>query len=79
MKGWEEHMDKLLITLPITGCEFTKTFFNPEEGINESSTVNASNLVVHYFTKDLTSASRVTEIMELSGNEIIEKHFLSWG
>jgi len=73
MEGWEEHMDSLLLRLPITGCEFTKTFFNPETGLNQSSAVNASNLVVNYYTENLKSAARITEVMEYSGNEIIEK------
>lgn len=73
MKGWEEGKDKMLITLPITGCEFTKTFYNPETGQNQSNGILASNLVVHYYAKDLASASRVTEILSLSQNEVIEK------
>lgn len=73
MPSWEEDKDKMLITLPITGSEFTKTFYNPESGINEVRPVLASNLVVHYYTKDLASAARVTEILQMSRNEIIEK------
>jgi chaperonin GroES len=74
MDGWEEGMDRLLITLPFTGTEFKKTYFDPERGHNVSEHVYAKDLVVNYYAKTLDSAPRITEILSYSKNELIEKH-----
>jgi chaperonin GroES len=34
MDGWEEDTDRLLIMLPIQGCVFRKTYFDPVKGYN---------------------------------------------
>ena len=72
MKDWEEGMDKLLITLPITGCEFKKTYFDPQKGANCSEYVRSTDLVVNYYAKSLEEASRKTHIITLDRNELIE-------
>lgn len=73
MEEWEEGMDRLLITLPFTGTEFKKTYFDPERGTNVSQHVFAKDLVVNYFAKTIETAPRVTEILSLYKNEILEK------
>lgn len=71
MKGWEEGMDKLLITLPITGCEFKKTYFDPQKGFNCSEHVPASDLVINYWAKSLEDASRKTHVIPMTRNDIV--------
>lgn len=71
--GWEEGMDKLLTALPITGCMFKKTYYDPLLKTNCSHIVFPKHLVVNYFARDLESASRVTEILEKYPNEIKER------
>lgn len=71
--GWEEGMDKLLTALPITGCMFKKTYYDPLLKTNCSHIVFPKHLVVNYFARDLDSASRVTEILEKYPNEIKER------
>ncbi len=73
MEEWDEHMDKLLITLPITGTEFKKTYYDSSLKRNVSRHVHAKDLVVNYWSKSLESAYRKTEILELTRNEIKER------
>lgn len=73
MDSWDEDMDRLLITLPITGTEFKKTYFDSEYGCPVSEHVFAKDLVINYFTKDLDRAPRITHIIEMSRNEFEEK------
>lgn len=76
MPDWEEDFDKLLITLPFTGCEFKKTYFNTEEGIPDSIHVHAGDLVVNYGAASLERAYRKTHIIPKTKREIIEKQRL---
>lgn len=73
MEGWEEGMDKLLIMVPIVGTMFKKTYFDPIEGINKSELVLPKNLVVNYWTKNLKTCERVSEIIQLNEREFQEK------
>ena len=66
----EEETDKLLTVLPIIGCEFRKTYFDPGEGRNTSVRVSAENLVVNYRAKSMETAPRLTEILRLYPIEI---------
>jgi chaperonin GroES len=71
--GWEEGMDKLLFALPILGCMFKKTYYDPLWKVNCSHIVFPKHLVVNYYAKDLDSASRITEILEKYPNELRER------
>ena len=73
MDGWEEGMDRLLITLPITGTEFKNIYYDSDSGHNISEHVFAKDLVVHYYTKSLAKAARITHIIAMSSNDIKEK------
>jgi chaperonin GroES len=63
MDGWEEDTDRLLIMLPIQGCVFRKTYFDPLKGYNCSHVVSATDFVVNYWTKDLDSCPRATHVL----------------
>jgi chaperonin GroES len=71
MQGWEENHDRLLISLPITGCEFKKIYYDPEKDTNVSVWITSRDLVVNYFAKSLEDASRKTEILWLNKNVIL--------
>lgn len=73
MEDWESGFDKLLITLPITGCEFSKTYRDVINNTNISEYLPATDLVVNYGTKSLEKASRITQILEYTKNEVVEK------
>ena len=72
-EDWESEMDKVLITQPIIGCAFKKTYYDPIRKHNISENVLAKDLVVNYWTKSLETASRVTHILQMSKNEIYER------
>lgn len=69
-EDWEEQMDKVLITLPIIGCAFKKSYFDANKGHNVSTHVLAKDLVVPYFAKSLEDASRISHKLEFNTNDI---------
>ena len=72
-EDWESEMDKVLITQPIVGCAFKKTYYDPIAKHNISENVLAKDLVVNYWTKSLESAPRVTHVLQMQKNEIYER------
>jgi chaperonin GroES len=73
MPEWEEDTDKLLHILPIVGCVFRKTYFDPGLGRNCSEMVSAKHLVVNYAAKSLERAPRITQVFELYPHEVTER------
>lgn len=73
MPDWEEDMDKLCFILPIVGCAFKKTYYDPLEGVNCSTLVTAENLVINYWAKSLEKAQRKTHIIQMDRNTLEER------
>lgn len=73
MDDWEDDTDRLLIMLPIVGCAFRKSYFDPLKGYNCSHLVSAKDFVVNYWTKDLDACPRGTHVLEFYPHEIAEK------
>ena len=73
MGRWEEDEDSLLIVLPIMGSAFKKTYRNGLENRNASELVYPEDLVVNYKAKSIESATRISHIIELTQNEIVER------
>jgi len=73
MEDWEEHMDKLCIIVPIVGCAFKKTFFDPIKKLNVSELVQAEYLSMNYWAKSLENCPRKTHILYLFPNQVEEK------
>lgn len=72
-ENWEDSHDRVLITVPIIGCAFKKSYFNSDLGHNVSENILAKDLVIPYFAKSLDTASRVTHVLQLSANEVLGK------
>jgi chaperonin GroES len=70
---WEEQFDKLLIALPIEGCEFKKTFFSPAKGHNASEWIRPLDLIVNDKTKDLATCPRITHRIWKRPRDIVER------
>lgn len=70
MDSWEEEMDRLLIQLPVVGCLFKKTYFDPIKKKNVSKLVGPKDLVVNYWATSLEDAHRKTEIIPMTKNQI---------
>ena len=73
MEDWEEEMDRLCFILPIVGCAFKKTYYDPLKEKNVSELVTAENLVVNYWAKTIESAPRKTHLIYRNKNEIEER------
>ena len=72
-EGWEEDQDKAFLALPILGCVFKKSYYDPVAKHNRSTLVLPKNLVVHYYAKSIEDCERKTEIFELYDREIRER------
>jgi chaperonin GroES len=73
MDDWEEDMDKLLITLPIAGTCFKKTYWDPSKQRNCSKLILPKTLIVNYWTRNIEDAERVTELFFLSKRKVTER------
>ena len=72
-ENWEDQMDRVLITQPIIGCAFKKTYYNAIKGYNCSENILAKDLVVPYFAKSLETATRISHILYMTENDIYER------
>lgn len=72
MEDWEEDTDKLLHILPIAGCCFRKSYFDPATGANISELASAENIVINYWAKSMARAQRISEILWRYPHEIEE-------
>jgi len=72
-EAWEDHMDKVLITLPIIGSAFKKSYFDPAIEHNVSENILAKDIYIPYFASSLEKAARITQIVYLSHNEMRER------
>jgi len=72
-ENWESEMDKVLITVPIVGCAFKKTYwdFNTNHPVSEN--VLAKDFVVSYWTKSLKDCTRQTHVIYLSTNDVVSR------
>jgi chaperonin GroES len=73
MAGWEEDMDKLCMMLPIVGCVFKKTYWDAVKGHNCSELIMPDELVIDYYAKSVELASRKSQIIWRTPNEIQER------
>jgi chaperonin GroES len=73
MTEWEEQTDKLLHILPIVGCCFRKSYYDPGTSRNSSELVLAENLVIDYHAKSMERAPRLTERIQFYPYEIEEQ------
>jgi chaperonin GroES len=71
--NWESEMDRVLISQPIVGCAFKKSYRDPILGHNVSENILAKDFVVNYWTKHLDTAPRITHVQYFSKNDIYER------
>lgn len=70
---WVNDDEKAKFAASIMGCSFKKSYFDPVAGINLSEYVPASRLVVDYHTKNFNKCGRVTHVLSMNSNEILER------
>lgn len=73
MPEWETDTDKLLHILPVVGCVFRKSYFDPTLQRNVQEMVTADNICVNYLAKSFERVQRITEILSLYPVEVEER------
>lgn len=73
MSEWDEDMDRLLLALPLDGCEFKKIYYDPDLERNVSEFILCTDLIVNMNTKDLKSCPRISHRFALYPHEVIER------
>lgn len=71
--NWEEEMDKLLMTMAISGICFKETFHDPILKKHISQIVYPEDLCVNYWAKSLDKAYRKTRILHYTENDVKAK------
>jgi chaperonin GroES len=72
-ENWEEHHDKLLTVLPISGLAYKKSYFSPTEKHNKSELCLPHEVVVNYWATSIEDASAITHVYNLSPREITQR------
>lgn len=70
---WEASLDDLLQMLPVTGTVFKKVYYDAFEDRVVSQLCEPSKIVVNYNTQSLDKARRITHVMTMYQNDIIER------
>jgi chaperonin GroES len=73
---WEEQLDSILLALPIEGCEFKKTFFDPSKGYNVSEWIRPIDFIVDNNTKNIGTCPRATHRFWMKPRDIMERQKL---
>ena len=70
MQEYDPEMDMLLFYLPLAGSAFKKVYFDTAQSRAMSKFIAPEDLIVPYEASDLSSAERVTHVLNMSRNEI---------
>lgn len=70
---WEDGTDKLLQILPVLGTVFKKTYYNPVERRSVSELCVPDRIVVNYACQSIETARRITHVLTMYSNDIIER------
>jgi len=74
--GWEDGTDLLLQVLPVLGTAFKKTYYDEVEKCNCSEMCVPDKIVINYDTQSIEKAPRITHILTLYNNDIIQNQRL---
>ena len=72
-ESWEEQMDRALLNVPIVGCAFKKSYYDPGKGHNVSEVVMAKDLVLNYYAKSVDDCPVKTHSFPMSRNTIYSR------
>lgn len=70
---WEEALDRMLPMLSVVGTVHKKTWFDPIKKQNVSELCNYDELIINNSVKSLKSARRVSHILHMHKNDLIER------
>tara|TARA_R110000744_G_scaffold35234_2_gene81870 strand:+ start:204 stop:2678 length:2475 start_codon:yes stop_codon:yes gene_type:complete len=70
MEEFDEELDQMLFYLPLAGSAFKKIYYDESIGRAVSKFVAPEDLIVPYFTTDLESCPRITNVIKMPENEV---------
>lgn len=73
MPDFEDGIDKMLHILPILGTVFKKTYYDSVKQMPISELCSPDRIVVHYDTQSLEEARRISHVLLLHSNDIVER------
>lgn len=75
--GAFERTDRLLVRLPLSGSVFIKTFFDPIDGLRREL-IEPADFIVPYRANDLLTATRYTERIFMSQNDLRKRQIAGY-
>ena len=70
MEEFDEELDQMLFYLPLAGSAFKKVYYDESLNRAVSKFVAPEDLIVPYYTTDLESCSRITNVVKMPENEV---------
>jgi chaperonin GroES len=72
MPNWSRERALVHSQLAVCGSAFTKTYYNPITGVNHSDLIPYDQIFINKWVKNLESAPRITQLVYMSPNDIVE-------
>ena len=69
MEEFDEELDQLLFYLPLAGSAFKKVYYDETLGRAVSKFIAPEDLIVPYYTTDLETCPRITNVIKMPENE----------
>tara|TARA_R110000737_G_scaffold40603_1_gene61081 strand:+ start:2280 stop:4757 length:2478 start_codon:yes stop_codon:yes gene_type:complete len=70
MEEFDEELDQMLFYLPLAGSAFKKVYYDESLGRAVSKFIAPEDLIVPYYTTDLESCPRITNVIKIAENEV---------
>jgi len=70
MEEFDEELDQLLFYLPLAGSAFKKVYYDETLGRAVSKFIAPEDLIVPYYTTDLETCPRITNVIKMPENEV---------
>tara|TARA_Y100001938_G_scaffold42060_1_gene57934 strand:- start:64 stop:2526 length:2463 start_codon:yes stop_codon:yes gene_type:complete len=70
MEEFDEELDQMLFYLPLAGSAFKKIYYDENLGRAVSKFIAPEDLIVPYFTTDLETCPRITNLVKMPENEL---------
>ena len=70
MGEFDEELDQLLFYLPLAGSAFKKVYYDETLGRAVSKFIAPEDLIVPYYTTDLETCPRITNVIKMPENEV---------
>ena len=70
MEEFDEELDQMLFYLPLAGSAFKKIYYDESLGRAVSKFIAPEDLIVPYFSTDLETCPRITNVVKMPENEL---------